>query len=1106
MNFKLNTKNYFMKAIILLFLITSCSFINTYSQTAKSALKTKHKSSNGYSTSFTPVKINGQNGMKAAQAKNSSGPYRNLGSKALDSIPSEPSSKKIIYGADSIIPIYYEHINTSNLKASKIQTAEQHCFSFLESIKQDLKIDKSSQCFIITSTISDSLGQQHIRLSQKFKGVKVYNADFYVHFSGDKEILNGKYSVIESSLNVIPKVTKDQALQIAINDLKNTTEIADLSNAQKELLNYYGPQIDTVVLDNKKSFIKFSLAYHIVIRPNFIDEWYYFISAENGEIIKKYNNTKYDGPATATANDLNGVSRTIDTDQQNGHFTMLDVAEPMFNSSNRNGSILTVDAQNSTGDKYFDINSSNNNWDNNPNAVSAQFNAKQSYLYYKNTFKRNSINGSGGSIISFINIANEDGSGLDNAFWNGKWMSYGNGDFAFTPLAGGLDVAGHEMTHGVTQYTAALEYKGESGAINESISDIFGAMVDRSNWFIGESVTKTSFITSGHLRDMSNPHNFSNPGDPGWQPMNTNEMYFGDNEGTVVHTNSGIPNYAYYLISTAITKEKAEQIYYRALTTYLTKSSQFIDLRIAIEQSAKDLYGDNSNELSQAKKAFDTVGIYEQTPTTNSDTYPSNPGQDYLLVTNTDPADVNTLYRSSTDAITFSPLTTTKMISRPTVIDNGSIAGFVAADHTIHSISLNPSNPNESIFSSEKIWENVAVSKDGSHIAAITTAIDTAIFVYDINSKKWAKFHLYNPTTEGVTQKGGVLYADALEFDKSGENLIYDSYNLIRSTKTDSISYWDIGVINIWDNENKKFGTGSISKLFSNLPDSVSIGNPTFANNSSNVIAFDIVKGDNIFGIFGLNTETLDLGIIASNNTVGYPSYSKLDNKVVFNSLDNSNGLIISQLPLNANKISTPSVDATTIITGAKWPVFYATGTRVLGFAPKADFTSSFISGKVPLNTVFLDQSKNNPTSWEWTFESGNPSTSTSQNPKVSYTSTGTYAVTLKASNSYGSNSVTKTGYIVVSAGTDIKEEGLKQTLRIFPNPTISFVEIEFNNPFQNDYKIEILNTLGSILNTISKQKNDLNAHLDLTAYPRGFYVIKISSANKIYQSKIIKK
>lgn len=154
-------------------------------------------------------------------------------------------------------------------------------------------------------------------------------------------------------------------------------------------------------------------------------------------------------------------------------------------------------------------------------------------------------------------MSESNGSAMDNAYWNGQAMYYGNGDVAFKPLAGAIDVAGHEMTHGVVEKTANLEYKSQSGAMNESMADIFGSMIEGLNWKIGEDVVRTAYFTTGALRDMSNPHNGgNNSNDNGWQPAAMQEYVSGSSDNGGVHINSGIPNHAYYLLLQVLQKQK----------------------------------------------------------------------------------------------------------------------------------------------------------------------------------------------------------------------------------------------------------------------------------------------------------------------------------------------------------------------------------------------------------------------------------------------------------------------------------------------------------------------------------------------------------------------
>jgi Zn-dependent metalloprotease len=158
------------------------------------------------------------------------------------------------------------------------------------------------------------------------------------------------------------------------------------------------------------------------------------------------------------------------------------------------------------------------------------------------------------------------------------------------------DVAAHEMTHAVTEYAAKLEYRWQSGALNESFSDIFAAMVDRGDWLIGED------LPHGPIRNMENPEQFNHPGHTDdWRAM------CGDNEG--VHINSGIHNKAFVNVAEAIGKDRAELIFYRALTVYLGTQSSFEDARSAALQSAADLFGEGGKDYEAVEKGFADVGV-----------------------------------------------------------------------------------------------------------------------------------------------------------------------------------------------------------------------------------------------------------------------------------------------------------------------------------------------------------------------------------------------------------------------------------------------------------------------------------------------------------------
>jgi Zn-dependent metalloprotease len=679
--------------------------------------------------------------------------------------------------------------------------------------------------------------------------------------------------------------------------------------------------------------------YLVDYHPNHIDWWRILVDAQTGEVLRKYTKTcSIDGPKTTTAFDLNNQSRTLNTYQVGSNYFLIDATRSMFSSArssmpnNPIGAIWTVNANNGSGSNTDQFTSGSNSWSD-KSSVSAHFNAGVAFEYFKNTHNRNSINGNGGTIISVVNVT-QDGAAMDNAYWNGYAMYYGNGKSAFKPLAGSLDVAGHEMSHGVIGSTANLEYFSQSGAINESFADVFGAMMDRDDWKLGEDVVKTSVFTSGALRDLSNPHNGgSNLNHNGYQPAKMSEYYTGSDDNQGVHINSGIVNHAYYLYASAITKDKAEKIYYRALLNYLTSSSDFLALRYAIVQAATDLHGTSSAEVSEAKKAFDAVEIYDPNAGSGGsgggkDDQSPNTGAQAIISLDVDPANSNTVYKSSTAGTNFSNLSTTDLNRRVSVTDDGSTCIFVADDNNIHRITLKGTVA-ETSLTSDDFWDNCAISRDGNRLAGVSTEVDSAIYVYDFIKEEWKRFDLYNPTFSGGINAGGVLYADAIEFDYSGEYILYDARNLIKSSSGTDLDYWDIGTIRIWDNTSNAWGDGKVEKLFSQLPADVSIGNPTYSKNSPYIIAFDYIdEFDDEYAVLALNTEAGTVGTVFENNKLGYPSYSTDDDKIIFDGTSNGED-VIGIIGLATDKINGTG-SASLLIEDAKWGVWYAEGTRKL--------------------------------------------------------------------------------------------------------------------------------------------------------------------------------
>lgn len=755
---------------------------------------------------------------------------------------------------------------------------------------------------------------------QTYKGIEVYGAQVAVHLnqSGQGRSFMGSYSSCAYDIETTYNIDAALAINLAINHAKINHGFQEEST--QKLFEYDGPTIRKTVFEFDSTSA--TVAYEIELMAHVLAPLKYIIDGNSGSVLLSYKMLcAADGPTLATNDDLNGVARTINTFMQDTTHILADASKEMFNNDTGEGLILTYDAGNTEGGNAALISSPTNTWD--AAAVSAHYNAGVAYDYFLLNHNWNSINGEGGNIVSLINVSDENGGSLENAFWNGRAIFYGNGGNAFRPLAASLDVAGHEMTHGVVQNTANLEYRNESGAINESMADIFGFMMDQEDWKIGEDIVNPDVFPSGALRNLEDPNQGgSSLGDRGYQPAHVDDQFTGSQDNGGVHINSGIPNHAFFLLASQIGNDNAANIFFLALSKYLTRFSRFIDLRLACEQSAIDLFGNGSNELTQTSTAFSQVGIMEGAPTEIIKTLPPAKGNEFLLSNDTDASQPNTLYRSTADGKDIIPLTNRTVINKPSMTRDGRSVYYISNDNAIYELDIsNANNPKETLINNQLSWGNVAVSKDGKHLAAVTKSQDNFIYVFDFGLSEWGRFELYNPTFSDSLTAEGPLYADALEWDLSGEFLVYDAFNKIGK----DIAYWDVNFIQVWDNEQNNFGSGSIEKLFATLPENVSIGNPSFSKNSPYILAFDYVKEDE-YRILGVDIETNEVNTIHVNNSLGFPNYNNIDDRIAFATMKTDNGgnqvSVISAIGVDASKIAgeTSTID---IINFASWPIHF---------------------------------------------------------------------------------------------------------------------------------------------------------------------------------------
>ncbi len=931
-----------MKKILLLFLVAVCSAAVVSAQTGKPHPPKRTTPR----TSAPELSWPGRVSVPPAERLFPVAPTPLLRHKPGAFVPpvAQQASVEIMRDADGT-PIFFSGLTVASGSSAETKPTSERALAYTASLSMP-DIATPAAEFAVQNVEIDALGEAHVRMQQMWNGIPVYGGEVIAHTrKGAFDRLNGRYYPTPDLDGVAPAISAAQAIdkvKAAFGAKLKTT----WTEQEKKMIGGEPYTTTLVVYHPNEQRNAERLAWHIEAHPNLLRRAVYFIDAKTGAVMHQFDhtceihggrhrhqstnhqqtnhqstnhqspvnqstsqpitNSTVNSPVTGTGIDLLGQNRSFGAWLNQGTYHMIDAGRPMFKPTQSKmpddpvGGLVTLDALNTSPqtDKFdYSIAVSNALSFSSRTAVSAHWNMLRSYEYFRTTFSRNSINGQGGNILSFVNVVEDDGTSMENAFWNGAAMWYGNGGQAFQQLARGLDVGGHEMSHGVIEKTANLEYQNESGAMNESFADIFGAMIDRDDWKIGEDVVRAGISPGGCLRDMANPNNNASRNSPWWQPKNVSERYTGTEDNGGVHINSGIPNHAFYLFAnnSAVGRERAEQVFYKALKDYLVKSSRFIDLRVGVLQSATELYG--ASVANAAAAAFDQVGITGsggggQTGGNNPLAQLSvNPGSDLILCMS---ADSTQLKIAAGDGRIIGTLYDRGVLSRPSVTDNGTEIVFVNKAKQIVLIELAYANgqiqPKTTILSTAADWRNVAVSKDGRYVAALFRETEPIIYLFDFGSStvRTAEFELYNPTYTQGQATGDVAYADVLEFDYSGEFLMYDAFNELTNSRGRDISYWDIGFL-----QYAKNGTFTdpknafITKAFGGLPENTSIGNPTFAKNSPFIIAFDYIDESTTpttYNVLGANVETGDNEIIVNNNRdLGFPYFSRLDNAIIYN-------------------------------------------------------------------------------------------------------------------------------------------------------------------------------------------------------------------------------
>lgn len=484
----------------------------------------------------------------------------------------------------------------------------------------------------------DQADRVHTHVQQTHNGVPVFGGEAIVHLDTvNEEEAQPTTDTLIPNLVVAtdPALTADYAITAAKSHYKEKKGCDDcLTDAPKSNL--------WVLRHEGFDYLVYRVQLSRLDGTENTSEPVYFIDAHTGALVWSYDNLQTQA-ATGSGVSLYSGTQPISTYQSGTSYYMEDVSRGLGTFDNRNSARIntTFGTISSFGSTYR-FADTDNLWNTTTQkaGVDAHYGAAKVYDYFLSVHGRNGIDGAGGprtitSINGTTGLISSNvhfGKSFNNAFWTDSrnQMYYGDGDGTqFTALVT-LDICGHEMTHGITSRTAGLVYSGESGALNESMSDVFGAMVElyaegvetTNTWRIGEDAY-TPATAGDALRYMATPHNAPNYGyTSNDDPDHYTERYTGTSDSGGVHINSGIPNHVFYLVAkggphahiagptvTGIGADKAARIWYKALTTYMTSSTNFAGARTATLNAAVALYGAGSAEATAVATAWTACGV-----------------------------------------------------------------------------------------------------------------------------------------------------------------------------------------------------------------------------------------------------------------------------------------------------------------------------------------------------------------------------------------------------------------------------------------------------------------------------------------------------------------
>ncbi|HJV22840.1 MAG TPA: M4 family metallopeptidase [Holophagaceae bacterium] len=524
--------------------------------------------------------------------------------------------------------------------------------------------------FTAERTLTDELGQTHVRLQQRFQGVPIFGGEVVAHLDAEGRHLAPTLALVPfGTLNVTPGLPAGEALAVAHGLLAPSGPYARAPQIELVIAprlegrprlrgpRLHGPEVEPEAESEDEALVAWPLAYHIHLElENGREETRhedFLIHAHTGAVLERWNTLHTAGAVGSGRSQWYGTV-SLDTATTAGGYELRDttrgsggtfghnVTTNLHNGTSGTGTIFT-DADDAWGDGLPYNGTAGMSANAQTAAVDGHRGLQSTWDFYGRIFGRNGIDGTGKATYSRMHYSSQ----YDNAFWSDSCfcMTYGDGAVGGSVGEADLDTCGHEMTHGVTAATAKLRYSGEPGGLNESTSDILGTMVEF--WTLGGSgAAIPDQAGSNHANGgkFANYKLFENSWGHAYPNDALRWMHKPSRDGASadfwtkrvghldVHYSSGVGNHFFFLLAhgsqvdslseneasplmngvtgiTGIGNDKAARIWFRALSAYMTSRTTYAGARTATLSAAKDLYGDSSVEYATVATAWTAVNV-----------------------------------------------------------------------------------------------------------------------------------------------------------------------------------------------------------------------------------------------------------------------------------------------------------------------------------------------------------------------------------------------------------------------------------------------------------------------------------------------------------------